>query len=148
MNRDVPVRLIASDLDGTLLDATGRLAPRTLAAIEAAHDAGIVFAAATGRSQLTAAPRLLPAVPWMRWAICSNGSSLYDLHEQQVIARYPIGDDICHSSLTSGPGRLTSRLAGSRMRVSVPTPSFNAAIPRPTDCQVGRRAADRPQAAC
>jgi hydroxymethylpyrimidine pyrophosphatase-like HAD family hydrolase len=86
------VRLIASDLDGTLLSAKGQLSERTIEAIEAASSAGIVFAAATGRSHISAAPRLAPASPAMRWAICSNGASLYDLHEQCVVARHPIAE--------------------------------------------------------
>jgi Cof subfamily protein (haloacid dehalogenase superfamily) len=92
VNSSVPVRLIASDLDGTLLSAKGQLSERTIAAIEAASSAGIVFAAATGRSHISAAPRLAPASPAMRWAICSNGASLYDLHEQRVVARHPIAE--------------------------------------------------------
>jgi Cof subfamily protein (haloacid dehalogenase superfamily) len=87
-----PVRLIASDLDGTLLAANGQLSARTLGAIEAAAKAGIVFAAATGRSHISAAPRLAPASPFMRWAICSNGASLYDLHEHRVVAQHVIAD--------------------------------------------------------
>jgi Cof subfamily protein (haloacid dehalogenase superfamily) len=86
------VRLIASDLDGTLLAADGQLSARTLAAIDAAVAAGIVFAAATGRSHISAAPRLTPASPSMRWAICSNGASLFDLHEQRVVAQHVIAD--------------------------------------------------------
>ena len=87
------MRLIASDLDGTLLGADGRLSARTIAAIEAAAASGIHVAAATGRSHLTAAPRLAPAVPSMRWAVCSNGATLYDLHEQRVVHHSPIADD-------------------------------------------------------
>lgn len=44
-----PVRLIASDVDGTLLNSAGSVTPRTRAAIQAAQDAGIVFAVCTGR---------------------------------------------------------------------------------------------------
>ena len=41
--------LIAVDLDGTLLGAEGQVSPRNLAALFAAHDAGITLAIATGR---------------------------------------------------------------------------------------------------
>ncbi len=93
MNKALPVRLIASDLDGTLLDATGHLSSRTIAAIHAATSAGIVFVAATGRSHLTAAPRLAPALPAIRWAVCSNGATVFDLHEQTVVAQNLITED-------------------------------------------------------
>jgi Cof subfamily protein (haloacid dehalogenase superfamily) len=84
--------MIASDMDGTLLGADGRLSARTVAAIEAATAAGIVVAAATGRSHLSAAPRLVPAVPAMRWAVCSNGATLFDLHADAVVGHNPIAD--------------------------------------------------------
>ncbi len=42
-------RLIAIDLDGTLLDSTGKVSARTANALRAAHDAGIVLAPATAR---------------------------------------------------------------------------------------------------
>lgn len=43
-------RLIAMDLDGTLLDQRSRVTPRTRAALERAHAAGVAVAVATGRS--------------------------------------------------------------------------------------------------
>ena len=42
-------RLIAFDLDGTLLDNKKRLAPETLDALRAAGEAGILLVPATGR---------------------------------------------------------------------------------------------------
>ena len=85
----MPVRLIASDLDGTLLSRQGRLTERTIAAIELVISRGVEFVAATGRSHLSAASRFAPA-PSVRWAVCSNGASLYDLHAAEVTDRYPI----------------------------------------------------------
>jgi hydroxymethylpyrimidine pyrophosphatase-like HAD family hydrolase len=43
------VRMIAIDLDGTLLGAEGQVGPRNLAALHAAENAGITLAIATGR---------------------------------------------------------------------------------------------------
>jgi Cof subfamily protein (haloacid dehalogenase superfamily) len=43
------IRMIAVDLDGTLLGADGRVGARNLAALMAAEEAGIVVAIATGR---------------------------------------------------------------------------------------------------
>ena len=45
----MPIRMIALDLDGTLLGADGRVSPRNLAALLAAEEAGIHVAIATGR---------------------------------------------------------------------------------------------------
>ena len=41
-------RLIATDMDGTLLRSDHMISPRTLTAIRDAHQAGIVVMAATG----------------------------------------------------------------------------------------------------
>jgi len=50
-------RLVASDLDGTLLTSAGEVSPRTRAAIDACRAAGIPFVGVTGRG-----PRLLDSV--------------------------------------------------------------------------------------
>ena len=44
-----PVRMIAIDLDGTLIGAEGKVSPGNLAAVRAATDAGIEVVIATGR---------------------------------------------------------------------------------------------------
>jgi Cof subfamily protein (haloacid dehalogenase superfamily) len=50
MNTSLPtIRLIAIDIDGTLLNAKKQIAPRTLEAILAARDAGIIITLATAR---------------------------------------------------------------------------------------------------
>jgi hydroxymethylpyrimidine pyrophosphatase-like HAD family hydrolase len=84
------MRLVACDLDGTLLAPGGRLSPRTLAALAAADAAGLTVVAATGRSHYTALPRLAPAAG-LRWLVCSNGAVLYDRAEDRVVDRHPVG---------------------------------------------------------
>ena len=44
------IKVIASDMDGTLLGDDHRIAPETLAAVRRACDAGIRFMVATGRN--------------------------------------------------------------------------------------------------
>ena len=44
------IRVIASDMDGTLLGDDHRIAPETLEAIKEAQEAGIRFMIATGRN--------------------------------------------------------------------------------------------------
>lgn len=51
-----PIRLIAADLDGTLLDPAGDLSPRTLSAVAAAHERGVIIVLATSRRFTGAAP--------------------------------------------------------------------------------------------
>lgn len=88
-----PVRLVASDLDGTLLGLGDVVSDRTRAAIRAVHEAGIHVVAATGRSQWTAAPLVEPA-EGLDLAVCSNGASLYDVRSEASLASYPIADDV------------------------------------------------------
>jgi Cof subfamily protein (haloacid dehalogenase superfamily) len=69
-------RVIASDLDGTLLGVDERVSARTERVLRAARAAGIFVVAATGRTLLSALP-LLPegAVDLI---ITDNGASVYD----------------------------------------------------------------------
>ena len=84
MLADGAVRLIASDLDGTLLGADGWLTDRTIGVLQAADAAGIEIVAATGRSYRTAVPRLAEAGV-VRTAICSNGATVFDLEDERAV---------------------------------------------------------------
>ena len=54
-----PVRLVAIDMDGTLLTTLGRVvSPRNVQALRAAQQAGITVAIATGRRTAYTAPLL------------------------------------------------------------------------------------------
>ncbi|MGD0902437.1 MAG: Cof-type HAD-IIB family hydrolase [Terracidiphilus sp.] len=81
-----PLRLVAIDMDGTLLPTLGReISPRTALALKAAQDAGITLAIATGRRVAFAAPLLdglgLRADTPL---IASNGAVVRTLGGEQV----------------------------------------------------------------
>lgn len=57
----MPIRLLISDLDGTLLGPEGRITPPTAEALQRARRAGIPLLVATGRSWKTASPLLAEA---------------------------------------------------------------------------------------
>lgn len=99
------IRLIASDLDGTLLAPNGQLSPRTIAAIEAAASAGIKVIAATGRTFRSAEHRLRPA-PHIRTMVCSNGALVYDLHDNRVDRVRPIAGDQLRQMFRDLRGRI------------------------------------------
>lgn len=44
------IRLVASDLDGTLLKSDGTISPQNIETIQALNQKGIVFTAASGRN--------------------------------------------------------------------------------------------------
>lgn len=77
-------KLVASDLDGTLLDADGRVSPRTRDALEACWDAGIPVVGVTGRG-----PRLLDtvqaALASRGIAVLSQGGFVVDLERDDVL---------------------------------------------------------------
>ena len=72
------IQMAALDLDGTLLDRTSRITPRTLDAIGQAVRRGVVVLPATGRG-LSALPRVAAVLPGVRYAITSNGAAVWDM---------------------------------------------------------------------
>ncbi|GGH64024.1 Cof-type HAD-IIB family hydrolase [Rothia aerolata] len=79
------IKLIASDLDGTLLGKDFTFTPRTLAALESAAAAGIGIVFVTGRPQRWLDP-LREQLKYDSYAICSNGAVLYHLGKNEVVA--------------------------------------------------------------
>lgn len=77
-------KLVASDLDGTLLDARGEISPRTRAALDACWAAGIPVVGVTGRG-----PRLLESVRaalgHRGLAVMSQGGFVVDLERDEVL---------------------------------------------------------------
>ncbi|MEZ0075315.1 Cof-type HAD-IIB family hydrolase [Planotetraspora sp. GP83] len=82
-------RLIATDLDGTVVRSDGTISARTTAAFARIEPAGAQFVFVTGRP-----PRLMgsvaDAVGSHGTAICSNGAFVYDMHTHTVIDEYAI----------------------------------------------------------
>ena len=77
-------RLVATDVDGTLLDPDHRVTPRAAAVIDRLVAAGVEFVLVTGRP-----PRWIPPVlrelPIARMAICANGAVFYDAVDDRVL---------------------------------------------------------------
>ncbi len=78
------IKLIASDLDGTVLDEDFHIRPRTLRALELAAEAGIDVVFVTGRPHRWLNP-LRDQLDHSAFAICSNGAVLYHLGEDRVV---------------------------------------------------------------
>jgi Cof subfamily protein (haloacid dehalogenase superfamily) len=77
-------KVVATDLDGTLLDSTGEVTPRTRAALTACWDAGIPVVGVTGRG-----PRLLDSVrtalDGRGIAVLAQGGFVVDLERAEVL---------------------------------------------------------------
>lgn len=71
------IRLMAFDLDGTLLNSDKELTPRTRAALTAAAERGVEIVPASGRIFI-GMPEAVRALPFLRYAIAVNGGQLID----------------------------------------------------------------------
>ena len=68
------IKLIASDLDGTLLTTYKQLTQRLLSVLKKAYEKNIILVPATGRT-LTAIPRYVLDIPSAKYIITSNGET-------------------------------------------------------------------------
>ncbi|HET9169925.1 MAG TPA: HAD family hydrolase [Actinospica sp.] len=88
-------RLIATDLDGTLLDHERRITPRTVEAVRAVVAAGIEFVLVTARPPRTVAP-LAEQLGGRIEALCGNGTILAEFAPERLtfIHRFTPGDAV------------------------------------------------------
>ena len=87
------IKVIASDMDGTLLGGDHRLAPRTARAIRSACDAGIRFIVATGRD-LNGALQELDGMGLVCDYIVGSGAEVRD-PQQKIVSRVQMDTGIC-----------------------------------------------------
>jgi Cof subfamily protein (haloacid dehalogenase superfamily) len=87
----VPVsfRLVASDLDGTLVRSDGTISERSVSALSLVERSGGTVVFVTGRP-----PRWMRAVAERTGhrglAICANGAMVYDMHREQVVESFQL----------------------------------------------------------
>jgi len=99
------VRLIALDLDNTLLTPDGDLSPRTLIALREAMARGVSIVLASGR--MTEAMRsLAEQIPVNAPMIAFNGALAWDMRDGSVAARFPLAREdalaICRMAEENG----------------------------------------------
>ena len=84
-------KLIATDLDGTVVAHYGSVTQRTIDTFRRAHSMGIEIYFVTGRP-----PRWMPEIKeafGIGNAICGNGAMLYDLHNDKVLEEWLIPEE-------------------------------------------------------
>jgi Cof subfamily protein (haloacid dehalogenase superfamily) len=83
--RQLQPRLVATDLDGTIIRSDGTISARTVKALTAAENAGATIVLVTGRP-----PRWITGIAEQTdhhgIVICSNGAIVYDLHTEQILS--------------------------------------------------------------
>ena len=110
------IRLLALDIDGTILTREKKLTDRTKAAIEAATDAGITVALVTGRP-FYGIPDGLISLRGLGYVISSNGAVTTNLIENRIlrtafldpgtaleIIKVPKAYDLVYAVFTEGIG--------------------------------------------
>ena len=101
------VRMVATDLDGTLLRPDNTVSARTVAAFAAARAAGLPVVFVTGRP-----PRWLPPVVEATGhagiGVCANGALVVDLDTHEVLETHPLP----HDAIVETVGILRAEIEG------------------------------------
>jgi Cof subfamily protein (haloacid dehalogenase superfamily) len=84
-HQDVVVRLLATDLDGTLLGHGGSLSERNIQALRAAHEAGVLVVFATGRPPFMVEDLVERVGPAVSYGVMANGSVVCSFADDQVL---------------------------------------------------------------
>ena len=84
------MRLVASDIDGTILGHDGKISDRTVRAFHACRDAGVELVFVTGRPPRWLHP-LEEQLGHTGTVICSNGAVVWDLEADQLVSARTLG---------------------------------------------------------
>jgi Cof subfamily protein (haloacid dehalogenase superfamily) len=129
-------RLVATDLDGTLLRSDETASSRTIEAIARLLEADIPFVICTARPARWMRP-LAPIVGGRGTAICANGGVIWDIGGDAVMREFPIPCEIAQEVVA----RLRPLLPGAAWAVERPTafahePAYRSRWPVPNDTVV------------
>jgi Cof subfamily protein (haloacid dehalogenase superfamily) len=86
-------KVVATDLDGTLLRSDGAVSERSRQTLASAEDAGALVVLVTGRPPRWMAP-VIEQTGHRGIAECANGALVYDLHTESVIEEHLIEPEI------------------------------------------------------
>jgi Cof subfamily protein (haloacid dehalogenase superfamily) len=108
------VRLLAIDLDGTLLRGDGTVSPRGRQALGRAREAGLVIVVVTARP-VRIVRVLSEGLSLSGLVVCSGGAHLYDLSRDRVWLHRPLGQRSVQAAMSA-------------LRAALPDVSFGAEI--------------------
>ena len=94
------MKLVASDLDGTLLLPDRTLSARTVQVLREVVAAGVVLVLVTARPPRTVRP-LAEQLQAQGLAICCNGALIYDLGAQRIVRHAACEPEIVHELVTA-----------------------------------------------
>jgi Cof subfamily protein (haloacid dehalogenase superfamily) len=137
MERALEPKLVACDLDGTLLRSDGTVDERTRDAVALAEAAGALFVICTARPARWMSP-LAEALGHRGIAICANGAVVWDLHTEIALETFPFEPAVAREVVA----RLRAELPESAWAVEHVggfghEPSYFSRWPIPQDAAVG-----------
>src|SRR4051812_7152741 len=87
--REGAPRLVATDLDGTIVRRDLTISDRTVAALQGVEALGVPVVLVTGRPARWMA-EVADRLGHTGLGVCANGAVLYDLHTEQVVSTEPL----------------------------------------------------------
>jgi Cof subfamily protein (haloacid dehalogenase superfamily) len=137
--------LIATDVDGTLLDDDEKITARTRDAVQAAVEAGTQFVLATGRPPRWVQP-VVDALGFAPMAVCANGAVIYDPSTDRIISARTLSVDMLGelaeiaTRVIPGAGLAVERIGSSAHDAATPqfvsSPGYEHAWLNPDNTEV------------
>lgn len=87
-----PIRIVALDLDGTLLDSDKNISERNMSALARCADRGIYVVPTTGRPA-DGVPGRIKELPGVRYVITTNGGAIVDLNSGEMLMRRTLSNE-------------------------------------------------------
>lgn len=92
------IKLVAMDLDNTLLNSNKQISDHTKEVLKAAIAKGVYIVPATGRI-FKAIPDFLKNLEGVRYALCCNGATVYDKNKDKIIYTNHLSKEITYQLL-------------------------------------------------
>jgi Cof subfamily protein (haloacid dehalogenase superfamily) len=137
--------LIATDVDGTLIDNDENLSPRTRSVVRAVVDAGAQFVLATGRPPRWVQP-IVDQLGFAPMAVCANGAVIYDPATDRIISARTLSTDALRqlaeiaTRVIPGSGLAVERVGNSAHDAATPqfvsSPGYEHAWLNPDNTEV------------
>jgi HAD superfamily hydrolase (TIGR01484 family) len=130
-------RLVATDLDGTLLHTDGTVTARTREVLGALEDRGVTVVFVTGRPTRWM-EHLWEHVGGHGLAVVSNGAIVYDVHARAVRTARPIPPEVAlEAAKTLRDAVPGTTFAAERLEGFAKEPDFMPQVPPPSYLHVG-----------
>jgi len=139
--------MVATDVDGTLIDHDERVSDRTRAAVTALVADGVPFVLATGRPPRWVDP-IVEGLGHAPLCVCANGAVLYDSATDRILGAYTLGIETLTrvaeiaERVLPGCGLAAERVGASAHDAATPqfvsAPDYEHAWLNPDDTEVAR----------